>query len=120
MRDSKLLKVGRVLTVDMYIDQNEGDIEDLLGREFYIDLVRRTYHLSKTQSLPAKIKKTAPVRAVKEVEEHFRTLPASVAEFDHYRPAEFLLLNDADEKAPGLAEALDRFEKLFADLNAFL
>ena len=120
LRESKLLLDGRVLTVDMYIDGNEGDVEDLLGRELYIDLVKRTYGLTKPQALPVKRPKDSSIRAVKEVEEHFRTLPATVDNFDHFRPAEFLLLNGIDDNSTGLGQALDAFEKLFADLNAFL
>jgi predicted ATPase len=119
LRESKLLQDGRVLTVDMYVTANEGDVEDLLGRQLYVGLVNRTYALTKANSLPVKAAKGAPDRVVKEVEDHFRTLPADVDNFDHYRPAENLLLNSADE-LQGVDQALDGFEKLFSDLNAFL
>ncbi len=120
LRESKLLLDGRVMTVDMYIDGDEGDVEDLLGREFYIELVKRTYSLSKGNAISIKKPKDAPSRVVKEVEAHFRTLPASVENFDHFRPAEFLLLNGADNNTEGMDGALDAFERLFTDLNTFL
>jgi predicted ATP-dependent endonuclease of OLD family len=120
LRESKLLAEGRVLTIDMYVDGDEGDIEDLLGREFYSDLVKRTYGLTKGNSLPVKRGKDVSGRVVKEVEEHFRTLPATIDNFDHFRPAEFLILNGAPDDAPGLGRSLDAFEKLFIDLNEFL
>ena len=43
-------------------------------------------------------------------------------EFNHYTPAAYLLAN-GDEikgKLTGFKKALDRFEKLFADINKFL
>jgi predicted component of type VI protein secretion system len=80
-------------------------------------------------------------RVVKHVEEHFRTLPDTVAEFDHYAPASSLterrilrsvvsygasyltehrasvLKKVTDEE---LEAALARFEKMFSDINALL
>jgi len=49
-------------------------------------------------------------------------LPPAIAEFDHYRPAEFLMANSTRLKKvlPELGAALDRFEKLFTDLNKLL
>ena len=44
----------------------------------------------------------------------------SIDEFDHYRPAEYLTEQGQDVELEGLADALDRFEKLFAELNAAL
>jgi hypothetical protein len=63
-------------------------------------------------------------RIVKYVEEHFRTLPDTVPEFDHYAPSSYLtehrsaLLKKLSE--PDLEALLARFEKLFTDLNALL
>ena len=59
---------------------------------------------------------------MKEVEEHFRTLPPDFPEFDHYTPAAYLVENGKDlrNELPGLNCALDRFEQLFKDLNKLL
>jgi hypothetical protein len=58
---------------------------------------------------------------VKDVEESFRTLPPDAPEFDHFSPASFLIENPSVlETLPGVEDALDRFEKLFTDLNALL
>jgi len=57
-------------------------------------------------------------------EEHFRTLPVTVPEFNHYAPASYLKQHRGDIlKTLGdkeLEAALSRFEKLFTDANALL
>lgn len=120
LRESKLLLDGHVLTAEAYSGQAEADIEDVIGRTAYADLVRQAYALSEAKSLPAKRPKGAPERLVKEVEAHFRTLPPEVSEFDHYRPAEYLTQQGVQSSLSGLDEALDRFESIFRALNSLL
>jgi hypothetical protein len=117
LRETKLLREGHVLTTDTYAKQEEADIEDIIGREFYIELVARTYDLAGTMKLPMIRPANAPIRVVQEVEEHFRGIRL---DFDHYRPAEFMIQQSSQFTLPGLDAALDRFELLFKDLNAFL
>ena len=118
VRRSKLLQDGHVLTMDSYAGQEEADIEDLVGRKLYEALVRGAYGLKASQwRLAARRKADVPVRLVKEVE---LKLPADVTGFDHYHPAEWLMRQGVAYEHDGLAEALDRFELLFSDLNAML
>lgn len=120
LRESKLLREGHVLTADMYAGQAEADVEDLVGRATYCALVARAYNLPAEHQLPAVRPDGASMRVVKEVEAHFKILPVEVQEFDHYRPAEDLLCGGLDTTFPELELALDRFEKLFTNLNAML
>ncbi len=120
LRESKLLLAGHVLTAETYAGQTEGDIEDIIGREMYVTLVNECYGLRPPEALPIIKPATAPMRAVKEAEDHFRTNVTAGAEFDHYRPSEFLTQSGLKYNPPGLAGALDRFEKLFTDLNTLL
>ncbi len=120
LRESKLLRDGHVLTADAYAGQAEADIEDLIGRDTYRELVHRAYELASSSHLPAVRPAQASVRVVKEVENHFATLPPEVPAFDHYKPAEFLTLQGAGIELPGLELALEHFEGLFKDLNALL
>jgi len=84
-------------------------------------LVNRTYGLSGRQAMRAITASASPRRVVPEVEEHLRLLPPSIAEFSHYDPAVFLTENgSAFADAPGMTEALDRFQRLFSDFNALL
>lgn len=120
-RRSNLLNKGHVFTADSYAGQDEADTEDMLGRETYIDLVNKGYSLN-GQSMDAnKLNGTSP-RIVLQVEEHFRTLPPEVDGFDHFRPAIYFLENRSAlvKSLPKFDGALDRFERLFKDLNTLL
>jgi hypothetical protein len=121
LRERGLLRDGHVLTADIFTDQVEADMEDMLGRPLYVALVNRAYGLTAMQAVKLAKSVDAPTRVVKEVENHFKLLPASVAEFDHFRPAEYLTAHRSDfGEVAGMREALDRFERLFAALNSFL
>jgi energy-coupling factor transporter ATP-binding protein EcfA2 len=121
LRDSEVLLAGHVLTVDEFAGQPEADIEDVLGRDLYLSLIHKLYKLAKKNELPSKRPETAPIRVLKEVEEHFRTLPTSVPEFDHYSPARFLMETPTVESdLSGFDAALDRFERLFKSINGLL
>ena len=84
------------------------------------ELVKLAYDLPAGTQLPAVRPFDAPIRVVKEVGDFFGTLPPAIDEFDHYRPAEFLLQQGAAFTLPELDFALQRFESLFRDLNAML
>ncbi len=121
LRESELLREGHVFTADMFVaGASEADIEDMLGRSFYVSLVNAAYELKDATLLPNAKPKSAPQRVTLEVEGHFRTLPASVAEYDHYHPATYLIRNGERLTLDGLDEALDRFEAFFKQLNAKL
>jgi hypothetical protein len=120
VRESKLLRDGHVLTMDTYAGQSEADVEDLIGRTTYLELVARAFGLDALQRPPATKPSSAPERVVKEVEDFFGTLPPGVPEFDHYRPSEYLIQLPLNTDLPGIEACLDRFESLFKDLNALL
>jgi hypothetical protein len=122
LRRTKLLRDGHVLSADMYAGQDEADTEDLIGRAAYMALINHSYGLKDGMQLDPARGQGKPGRVLKETEEHFATLPPSAPEFDHFRPAAYLLENRSDmlRNLPELDAVLDRFEKLFADLNALL
>ncbi len=122
LRESELLKAGHVYSAEMYVGQAEADIEDMLGRSLYVGLVNGCYSLDEGQRLPEARFGGGAVRVLKEVEEHFAVLQAEAPEFDHLVPAVFLMENTGElsKTLPGLDEALERFEKLFGDLNSLL
>ncbi len=119
LRRSEILKEGSVLSAEAYVEGAEADIEDLIGREAYVHIVAQCYDLKGEAQLPNKRPEGAPQRVVKEVEEHFKLLPAEIADFDHFRPAEFLTENGTalKDKIPKFDEAVERFEALITDLN---
>ena len=122
LKESELLKKGHVFTADMYTEGDEADTEDLIGRPMYVALVNQCYGLDDDQKLLAEKPEDAGTRVIVEVQNHFATLTGDVPEFDHYTPASYLVENPAElrPKLPSLDDVLDRFEKLFDDLNALL
>lgn len=120
LRKSSLLNSGRVVTADQFAGQSEADTEDLLGRGNYLALVNACYGLTGTSALSSGKPSDAPIRVVKEVEDHFRTQATSGPGFDHYRPSEYLTQQGLGFAFPDLPAALSRFEQLFTALNAFL
>ena len=121
LRAGDLLKKGHVLSAEMYTGAREGDIEDLIGMGLYRNLINKTYGLSGKNMLSPAPTVIAAARATTQVEEHFRLLPPSMAEFNHYDPAVFLVENGNEfADVAEMSEALDRFERLFQDFNALL
>jgi predicted ATP-dependent endonuclease of OLD family len=122
LRESEILKKGHVFSADMFADHDEADIEDRLGRSMYVALVNECYELKDTQRIPDKKPANVTKRVIVEVENHFKTLLGDVPEFDHYRPASFLLesAGTLKKKLLGLDQALERFEKFFKELNQLL
>jgi hypothetical protein len=114
------LEGKHLLTLDAYAGQTEADIEDVLGRDFYVALVNQTYDLRGKDQVTAAKPASAHERVAKEVKEHLDLLPRQ-PEFDHEQPAEWLFQNgDEGTKLPGFPDALNRMEKLIGDLNALM
>jgi hypothetical protein len=126
LRESELLQGCRIFTTDKYVDGDEGGIEDLIGWPTYFGLVNLSYKLPRKIRLPvvspaeAEDEAGQPTRLLQQVDEHFAVCRPDVEIFDRHRPAEFLAENakKCARKLPNLNEALDRFERLFADINA--
>ncbi|MFH1718009.1 MAG: AAA family ATPase, partial [Planctomycetota bacterium] len=124
LRESELMRGCGIFSTDKYVDGDDGGIEDVIGRPAYLALVNISYKLSRKRrlSFTAAAEDTAekPNRVVGQVEEHFAAQGPDIGTFDRYKPAEFLAENTRKclRKLPNLSESLDRFERLFADINA--
>lgn len=122
LRESGVLGNGCVLTADTYTGQAEADIEDMVGRRLYINVVNRAYGLAGDSQLSTEAARMPTVRA--EVASHFTRLNAETPRFDHGEPAVYLTEHVRDANAadqlPEMHVALDRFEQLFRELNALL
>jgi len=117
----KALADKHLLTLDSYSGQRETDIEDVLGRTFYVALVNEAFDLRGVHELPTAKPAAAPERVVKEVEAHIAILPPHYLEFDHTTPAEWLFQrDDRGASLSGFADALARMETLIGDLNALM
>lgn len=121
LRNSGLLEAGHVFSADEFTEQEEADIEDMLGRSLYTDLVNRCYELEESDRLPDSPPDDGPVLVLEEVKQHFRTVATKVPEFDHLSPAIYLVEHERDfVDCPELEDILDRFEKLFQSINGLL
>ena len=117
----KSLPNGHLITLDTYAGQREADIEDVLGREFYMALVNKALDLRSPHELPTTKSTSAPERVVKEVEQFTAVLPAQYRDFDHYVPSEWLFQHgDEGTKLAGFAVAASQMEQLIEALNALL
>jgi len=121
LKEGRLLKAGHVFTADQYIEGDDADIEDIVGRANYCALVDAAYDLTGEQAM-SNFSGDLSARVVVDVAAHFACLPPEFPEYDHYHPAVHALQNsDAVESVlPDLDAALDRFERLFQDVNAIL
>lgn len=122
LEKSDLLPQGHLLRTSTFTNTEESDIEDIIGRELYVELVNRSLGLTGPHRLPSSKPEGAEERVVKEVEAHCRMLPPAYPEFDHYKPIDYLLgLSDEEvEGLPGLDEALERFGQVFRKLNSLI
>jgi predicted ATPase len=115
----KSLEPKHLLALDTYTAQKEADMEDLLGRDFYVALVNAAYELG-SKAIGAK-PAGAPERVVKEVEDYFALLPPKYEEFSHQFPAEWLYMHEGQgTKLSGFTDAKNRTEKLIVELNALM
>jgi len=117
----KVLASGHLFTADKYSNSAEADIEDVLGREFYVALINKAFQLHSSLELPAVKSPDAPTRVVQEAQSHFATMPAHIRGFNHFIPAEILFQSgDESTNLPGFQIALGRMEKIVSGLNALL
>lgn len=114
MRNTEFMRGSRILTIDEYIDADQGGIEDIIGRDTYFALVNMCYKLPRRLRLISKAESEEQIPVLEEA------AGANLPEFDRFTVAEFLAENTkkCKRKLPGLPDVLDRFEKLFADINA--
>ena len=124
IRESEILQAGHFFTVADLIDADEADIEDLLDREVYAEIVNRSYQLSGSNrvSVGRFEQDDSTPRQVKKVEAVFRLLPDSIPMFDHYTPAAWLIRNP--DVLGGESAAVERTlavaEQVFERFNGLL
>ena len=104
-----------------FVEQDEADIEDLIGWELYAHLVNESLGVPPQSRLPSE-QPQGCVRIVKTVEEMNKSLPPAVSRFDHHVPARHMHSLEKGEIAelPGLEPALERFGRLFERLNRLI
>lgn len=118
IQNSELLQERHVFVATEYSDnQRNADTEDILGRALYVDLINAAYGLTGAKRMPAKRPDNVDERVVLETESFSS---GWATKYDHYTPSKFLITHPDALTGKAVDAALDRFEKLFTDLNSLL
>lgn len=123
LKKNALIRDGsRVLLATDFVELPEADVEDIFGRKLYLRLVDNACCIPKAKSLEKALGADATTRVVKDVTDHFNVTPDLGDEFNHFMPAQWLLLNPGwiTDNKDDLVDALNRFETLFKKVNSFL
>ena len=116
LKSLNILDSTHILVASDYTDFPTSDIEDIIGKEQYIQLINKCYSLTGKNRI--KSSTDADGKVLKYVEGVLDAIPDF--SFNHYAPSEYLIKNPDLWNDEEIADALDRFEKLFNDLNALL
>lgn len=123
LKKSAMIRDGsRVLLATDFVEQPEADVEDLFGRKTYLRLVDAACSIPEERSLENAIGVDANTRVVKDVDDYIKVKPGLGDMFNHFTPAQWLLLNPVwiTDNKDNLADALNRFEALFKKVNSLL
>ena len=124
IRQSDILRAGHFYTVADFIDEPEGDIEDIFDSETYAEIVNCSYALPKPHRVTVEKlnQDTSTTRLVKKVEAMFNVMPETIPVYDHYTPAAWLIRNP--DMLTGESEAIQRTlsvaERIFETVNSLL
>ena len=125
VRELEVFRGGdRVLTVPDFVGKSEADIEDIFEADTYAELLNSCYSLTGSKRISVSGLETATKttsRLVKKAEALFRQPEYASAsiEFDHFRPAEWLIQNPAflNNGEESTKKTLKKAEQLFAAIN---
>lgn len=116
LKSSGILSSSHILVASTYTGLQTSDIEDIIGNSAYIKLVNKCYDLKGDQEVPL------PTDANGKILKYVESLMDAKDNitFSHYMPSEYLIKHPNVWTDKDVSESLDRFEKLFTDLNALL
>lgn len=124
IRQSEILQAGHFYTVADFINQAEGDIEDIIDAELYVEIVNRGYALLDPYRITAQdlSEDTSTPRIVKKVESAFKVMPDTIPMFNHYTPADWLIRNPdvLSAKTTEVERTLSTAEQVFETFNGLL
>ncbi|HEX8876531.1 MAG TPA: AAA family ATPase [Phycisphaerales bacterium] len=122
LRSSDLMRADHILTVDTYAGKPQADTEDLLGNAGYVALVNATYGLKGANAISATKADGSPIegRVVKHVELVFPVPKSGEVDYNHTAPADWLVRQGIGYTLTDETAAMERFEKMFTDLNKLL
>jgi predicted ATP-dependent endonuclease of OLD family len=124
LKKADILKAGHFYTCADFTGQVEADVEDLFDTDLFVEMLNGAYRppAANVVTAAALMAASPTPRIVKKAEALFRLMPVSVAEFDHFGAARWLLENPSllDSDSPAVSATLDRFEHLFRTFNTLL
>lgn len=125
MKRSAVLQAEHFYTMADFLSRPEADIEDAFEAELFVNILNSTYSLDGDTKLTVEKLTEAnrgTERLVKRAEAAFAVMPSSVAEFDHFTPAAWLIRNAKmlDGKSPAVVATLERAQTIFDTYNRLL
>lgn len=116
LKSSGILNAGHILVASDYTRLRTSDIEDVIGSNTYIKLVNSCCGLTGDKQIP--LLKSEDGKVLSYVEEKMSAIEG--VSFNHYAPSVYLIEHPDTWDEQDILQALDRFEKMFTDLNALL
>jgi predicted ATP-dependent endonuclease of OLD family len=124
LKKANILKVGHFYTCADFTTQVEADVEDLFEADLFVEMLNGAYKppAANTVTKGDLMAAATTPRIIKKAEALFKLMPATVAEFDHFGAARWLLENPSvlDANTPAVNATLDRFEVVFKAFNALV
>ena len=124
LKKADILKAGHFYTCSDFTNQSESDVEDLFDIDLFVEMLNGAYNPPVTNVVTKEaLMAAAPTaRIVKKAEALFKLMPTTVAEFDHFGAARWLLENPSvlDADSPAVQATLDSFEEVFKTFNALV
>ena len=112
----KLIKKKQVLTYADFVEASEADVEDVIGTEFYLELVNSEYAAALGEPIEEKDLKSKHSRITVRLKEYFVEHPLRKGvTFNHYRPARYLAERVGEVTVP--PAILDRFQRICSEVN---
>lgn len=118
LRATGILKSEHILLASDYTGLASSDIEDIVGTDAYIHLINACYGLTGKDiiSFSPDIKGNV----LHYVEDKMALITADIPQFNHYAPSEYLINNPSVFDNIDMTDTLNRFEKLFKEINSLL
>lgn len=116
LKQSGILSTGHILVASDYTGLPTSDIEDIIGSSAYIKLINECYNLDSKEKLS--IPHDSNGKILKYVEDELNS--KEEIHFNHYAPSEYLIEHPMVWSVEDIQDSLERFEKLFIDLNKLI
>ncbi|WP_431947890.1 ATP-dependent nuclease [Actinacidiphila sp. bgisy167] len=120
LRDNGQLSKNGLVQVSEFTGSADADIEDLFDQSFYLELVNASYSQQLPQPITTPDLNVRDPRIVRQIEAFFKKNGIANGKFNHYKPAAYLLREQATLLSKIDPATASRAEQLFSRLNALL